>query len=78
MHRDRNQYCRLVASWVGESGVLTAGMLVLFAVVLYKLWPVTQRASLSPSLKPLSQQSHFRTVPGDSGHERFQVRKFDL
>jgi uncharacterized protein len=34
--------------WVGESGVLTASMLVLFAVVLYKLWPVTQRASLSP------------------------------
>src|SRR5579863_463894 len=42
--------------WVGESGVLTAGMLVLFAVVLYKLWPVTQRASLSPSSKPLSPQ----------------------
>ena len=32
--------------WVGESGVLTAGMLVLFAVVLYKLWPLTQRSSL--------------------------------
>jgi membrane protease YdiL (CAAX protease family) len=38
--------------WVGESGVLTAGMLVLFAVVLYKLWPVTdhlQKASPAPS-----------------------------
>ena len=42
--------------WVGESGVLTASMLVLFAVVLYKLWPVTQRTSLSRLLKPLSQQ----------------------
>ena len=29
--------------WVGESGVLTAGMLVVFAVVLYQLWPLTQR-----------------------------------
>lgn len=37
--------------WVGESGVLTAGMLVLFAVVLYKLWPLTahfQKASPAP------------------------------
>lgn len=42
--------------WVGESGVLTAGVLVLFAVVLYKLWPLAQRASLSPSSKTLSQQ----------------------
>ena len=29
--------------WVGESGVLTAGMLVVFAVALYKLWPLAQR-----------------------------------
>jgi len=28
--------------WVGESGVLTAVMLVLFAVVLYKVWPLAQ------------------------------------
>ena len=28
---------------VGESGVLTAGMLVVFAVALYKLWPLAQR-----------------------------------
>lgn len=44
--------------WVGESGVLTAGMLVLFAVVLYKMWPVRERALSSPSLKPLSQVSN--------------------
>ncbi|HEU5341849.1 CPBP family intramembrane glutamic endopeptidase [Edaphobacter sp.] len=42
--------------WVGESGVLTASMLVLFAVVLYKLWPVTQCASMSRLFKPLPQQ----------------------
>lgn len=36
--------------WVGESGVLTAAMLVIFAVVLYKLWPLTQlRPSASSS-----------------------------
>jgi len=34
--------------WVGESGVLTAGMLVLFAVMLYKLWPLRHLSSLSP------------------------------
>lgn len=33
--------------WVGESGVLTAAMLVIFAVVLYKLWPLAQGTSLS-------------------------------
>ncbi len=44
---DRSTYGRSV--WVGESGVLTAGMLVVFAVVLYRLWPVTPRYSLSPS-----------------------------
>jgi membrane protease YdiL (CAAX protease family) len=37
--------------WVGESGVLTAAMLVLFAVVLYRLWPLTQHRFLSPSSK---------------------------
>jgi len=37
--------------WVGESGVLTAGMLILFAVVLYKRWPLTQVSSLAPSSK---------------------------
>ena len=37
--------------WVGESGVLTAGMLNLFAVVLYKRWPLTQVSSLAPSSK---------------------------
>lgn len=26
--------------WVGESGVLTAAALILFAIVLYKVWPV--------------------------------------
>lgn len=31
--------------WVGESGVLTAAMLVLFAVVLYRVWPLAQRTS---------------------------------
>jgi uncharacterized protein len=64
--------------WVGESGALTASMLVLFAVVLYKLWPVTQRASSSLSSKPLYQQKHSEIVSGNSGHEKFQVRKFDL
>jgi uncharacterized protein len=44
--------------WVGESGALTAAMLVLFAVVLYKLWPITQRASLPLSSKTLYQQEH--------------------
>ena len=33
--------------WVGESGVLTSAMLVLFAVVLFRAWPVAQRTSLS-------------------------------
>lgn len=33
--------------WVGESGVLTAGMLILFAIVLYKVWPLAQPVSLS-------------------------------
>ena len=37
--------------WVGESGVLTAGMLILFAVVLYKRWPVAQLSSQAPSSK---------------------------
>ncbi len=37
--------------WVGESGVLTAGMLALFAVVLYKRWPVAQLSSAEPSSK---------------------------
>lgn len=35
--------------WVGESGVLTAGMLILFAVVLYKRWPLAQLSSQAPS-----------------------------
>lgn len=26
--------------WLGESGALTAAALILFAIVLYKLWPV--------------------------------------
>ena len=29
--------------WVGESGVLTAAMMIIFAVVLYRIWPLTQR-----------------------------------
>lgn len=33
--------------WVGESGVLTSAVLILFAVVLYRLWPLAQRTSLS-------------------------------
>jgi membrane protease YdiL (CAAX protease family) len=33
--------------WVGESGVLTSAMLILFAVVLYRVWPLAQRTSLS-------------------------------
>ncbi|HEU5400185.1 MAG TPA: CPBP family intramembrane glutamic endopeptidase [Terriglobales bacterium] len=37
--------------WVGESGVLTAAMLVIFAVVLYKLWPLTQLRPSAPSSK---------------------------
>ncbi len=32
--------------WVGESGVLTSAMLILFAVVLYRVWPLRQPASL--------------------------------
>ncbi len=39
--------------WVGESGVLTASMLVLFAVVLYKLWPLTQPGA--PSFAPIAK-----------------------
>ncbi len=35
--------------WVGESGVLTAGVLILFAVALYRLWPLTPRSSSSLS-----------------------------
>jgi len=37
--------------WVGESGVLTAGMLALFAFVLYQRWPVAQLSSGEPSAK---------------------------
>jgi uncharacterized protein len=33
--------------WVGESGVLTSVMLVLFAVVLYRVWPLAQNTPLS-------------------------------
>ena len=33
--------------WVGESGALTSAMLILFAVVLYRVWPLAQRTSLS-------------------------------
>jgi len=33
--------------WVGESGVLTSAMLILFAVVLYRAWPLRQRTYLS-------------------------------
>jgi membrane protease YdiL (CAAX protease family) len=33
--------------WVGESGVLTSAMLILFAVALYRVWPLAQGASLS-------------------------------
>lgn len=33
--------------WVGESGVLTSAVLILFAVVLYRVWPLAQGASLS-------------------------------
>lgn len=29
--------------WVGESGILTSLMTVLFAVVLYRLWPITEQ-----------------------------------
>ena len=35
--------------WVGESGVLTATVLILFAIVLYKLWPIRQPISSSKS-----------------------------
>lgn len=48
--------------WVGESGVLTACMLVLFTVLLYRLWPVKQQAALSPSMKPLFQRSNPQMV----------------
>jgi len=37
--------------WVGESGVLTAGMLVLFAIVLYRRWPLKHLSSLALSSK---------------------------
>jgi membrane protease YdiL (CAAX protease family) len=33
--------------WVGESGVLTAAVLILFAIVLYKVWPLAQPVSSS-------------------------------
>ena len=29
------------AVWVGESGIFTSVMTVLFAIVLYRLWPIT-------------------------------------
>jgi membrane protease YdiL (CAAX protease family) len=32
--------------WVGESGVLTSPTLILFAVVLYRVWPLAQPSSL--------------------------------
>jgi len=48
------------SGWVGESGVLTAGMLILFAVVLYKRWPLTQLSSLAPS----SKRSHVSESQG--------------
>lgn len=41
--------------WVGESGVLTAAMLIVFAIVLYRVWPLAQRYPLSPSsTRPLA------------------------
>lgn len=33
--------------WVGESGVLTAAVLILFAIMLYKVWPLAQPISSS-------------------------------
>jgi hypothetical protein len=37
--------------WVGESGVLTSAALILFAAVLYRVWPLAQRKSLSTPQK---------------------------
>jgi len=33
--------------WVGESGVLTAAVLILFVIAVYKVWPLAQPVSLS-------------------------------
>src|SRR5581483_7054437 len=39
--------------WVGESGVLTAAVLILFATVLYRVWPLAQLITLSkPRVQP--------------------------
>jgi CAAX protease family protein len=43
------------SAWVGESGVLTAIVLILFAIVLYKVWPVVQPISSS---KPRLYEQH--------------------
>ena len=31
--------------WVGESGLLTSAMTVLFAIVLYRIWPIAEQIS---------------------------------
>lgn len=51
--------------WVGESGVLTAAMLILFAIVLFKVWPLPQRTS---SARPGDCWS--TAEPGKSGGHR--------
>lgn len=37
--------------WVGESGALTAAALIVFAIVLYKVWPLAQLVSLRAQKK---------------------------
>ena len=37
--------------WVGESGALTATALILFAILLYKAWPLAQPVSLRAQKK---------------------------
>jgi hypothetical protein len=31
--------------WIGESGVLTCVVMAVFAVALYKLWPISEQIS---------------------------------
>ncbi|MGH9621536.1 MAG: CPBP family intramembrane glutamic endopeptidase [Bryobacteraceae bacterium] len=57
--------------WVGESGALTAAALILFAIVLYKAWPLPQLISLS---KPRSNEQH-KTDSGQYGVRPIKIRK---
>ena len=34
--------------WIGESGVLTVIVVIAFAVVLYQIWPLPERAVSEP------------------------------